>query len=124
MLCLEEYMDVHTATPHRTVVRYLREVSTDDDTAGYHKRVRKHLDDGEFAVYGAAHPMLAPTHRTYRPGQPPVQVGEPLWSMYSVFFRPQYEVDDKSVTTTTLVGAERVGGGSLKRRRVEPAAGP
>lgn len=130
VLCLEMYMDVHTATPHCTVVRYLREVPTDDDTAGYHKRVRTHLDDGEFALYGAAHPKLAPTHRTYRPGQPPVQVGDPLWSMYSVFFthnrrfNEHGDFDDQSVATTTLVGAERVGGGSLKRRRDEPDAGP
>ena len=118
-----------TTRPHRTVVRYLREVPTDDDTPGYHKRVRKHLDDGEFAVLGAAHPKLAPTHNSNHPtvlrGQPPAQVGDPLWKMYTVFYKHNRDynelgyLDEQSVATTTLVGAERVGGGPSKKRKAD-----
>ena len=122
-----------TTRPHRTVVRYLLEVPTDDDTSdlynGYHKRIHEHLNRGEFAVLGAAHPKLAPTHNSNHPivlrGQPPAQVGDPLWKMYTVFYQHDRgynedgDFDEQSVATTTLVGAERVGGGPSKKRKAD-----
>ena len=108
--------------PDRHPVRYLREVPVAHAVRwpGSCTQIRKHLEVGEYAVYGPGHPSLGTTGY----GQDPVQVGDPLWQMHTIFYENRGGHDDQSIHTTTLVGAVRVGGPSLKRRRVEPAAGP
>ena len=95
---------------------YLREVAID---AGGRHQVQQHSARGEFAVLSPTHPLCQYDGHG---------AGDPVWKLHSVMYVADTEHGTEgpagTVEITTLVGAERIGGGSLKRRRVEPAAGP
>lgn len=115
------------ALPRRTTVRFLQEVAVNDNWfesdpyVDKNDRFYQHLNAGQFPVYGDSHPfVLCSAHKE--------KAGDPIIGQHEMFYKTLTDWcpdgPTTNIYTTTLIGAERVGGGALKRRRTNNATFP